>query len=318
MSIDSVAISSPLQDCVNTNSELSRIVAEGFSSFVPTVSIVPITILYAHILKFRPSVVILLGSVIPNAASLYTIRKACDTTKTILCCWLYDEPYEFDFQYRTMGIADYLFINDRWATYASRHPKAFYLPLAASPTMHYREFKDYDEREIDCFYCGVAFQNRKNIFLKAKNVLAKYKTTIYGEGWPEDMPFAINQRITTNQLMDAYADSKINFYITRRFNLANHRFDLAPTYGAPRLFEAAMAGVAQLLFVDSLEVMDFFEPGKEILLFDSIDDIANILEKLVFDHTEIEQIAKNAQQRALKEHTYSARAQRILEIILGT
>jgi spore maturation protein CgeB len=71
-----------------------------------------------------------------------------------------------------------------------------------------------------------------------------------------------------------------------------------------RLFEAAACGVP--VISDWWEGLDdFFEPGPEILIARSSDDVLAALE---LDEAEIRGIGKRARERTLAEHTSQARA----------
>ncbi len=72
-----------------------------------------------------------------------------------------------------------------------------------------------------------------------------------------------------------------------------------------RLFEAAACGRA--IISDRWAGIDtFFTPGHEILLADSADDVASILQEI--DPEECQEIGRRARQRVLAEHTPAHRA----------
>ena len=84
----------------------------------------------------------------------------------------------------------------------------------------------------------------------------------------------------------------------RTASAANNRCQLDASTPGARTFEAAMAGSCQLLFTDSLEVMDYFEVGEEILLFDDTEDFRAQLESLLADRERACAIGTAAQRRA--------------------
>ena len=69
-----------------------------------------------------------------------------------------------------------------------------------------------------------------------------------------------------------------------------------------------------MYFSDSLEVLDYFSLDKEILLFDSPRSFETQLEMLLDDPERGKKIAISAQNRALKDHTYSVRCRTILDL----
>lgn len=84
-------------------------------------------------------------------------------------------------------------------------------------------------------------------------------------------------------------------------------------YSPPtRIFEAA--GAAACLITDAWEGIDlFFKPGTEILVAHDGEDVANILASLT--PARARAIGSAARARALRDHTYSRRAERLLLIL---
>lgn len=76
-----------------------------------------------------------------------------------------------------------------------------------------------------------------------------------------------------------------------------------------------MAGSAQIYFVESLEIEEYYSDGKEILLVDSAKDLEQILVNYLDAPQDIVEIGKAAQARTLQEHTYKHRVSHILEKI---
>ena len=74
-----------------------------------------------------------------------------------------------------------------------------------------------------------------------------------------------------------------------------------------------MAGACQFFFVDSLEVLDYFEADTEIILFNDPSEFEARLTELLEDVDKRRNIATAARARCLREHTYAVRARQILE-----
>ncbi|MFZ5896289.1 MAG: CgeB family protein [Myxococcota bacterium] len=80
-----------------------------------------------------------------------------------------------------------------------------------------------------------------------------------------------------------------------------------------RLFEAAACGAAMLS--DDWEGLDtFFEPGRELLVVRSADDV---LEALRLPEAEVARIASAARARVLANHTADSRARELVAYVLG-
>jgi spore maturation protein CgeB len=104
------------------------------------------------------------------------------------------------------------------------------------------------------------------------------------------------------------------FYGSLRFALNLTRADMLKTGHAPsvRLFEAAACQVPVISDVWS-GIEEFFEPGREILLARSRDEILQILKSTT--ESERTRLGERARSRVLREHTASHRA-RQLEVYL--
>ncbi len=96
----------------------------------------------------------------------------------------------------------------------------------------------------------------------------------------------------------------VNFHIDVAENNANNM----------RLFEAT--GCGTLLITDYKEnLKDLFEPGKEIVVYHSVEECAELIKYYLEHPEEAEQIAYAGQQKTLKEHTYEKRMKFTSEIL---
>ncbi len=303
-------------DSVNQNTIMRSFVVEGFVDLFGNDYVEESPLEYSYVLakKFEPNLIVAFGSCMPDECDYSLLRKACDELKIPLIFWLHDDPYEIDFNYRAISVADYIFSNDKWATEFYNHPNSYHLPMAASKSAHFRP--QTCNTLQDFFFCGVAFPNRQQLIGDIAPLLRKYKTTILGADWPiDECEFTENRRVGNSELSDYYQNSKFVINIGRDFNLANDRYQLVPSTPGPRTFEAAMAGAVQLYFVESMEIVEYFEDGSEILLFDDLKGLTDIVERLAENPEARNSIGKNAQRRALKEHTYYERIKSMLEVI---
>lgn len=309
-----VIVSGSFPDRMNSNLILRSYLAEGLRDCLGTDAVidVPLDTLPAAVHLHRPELVLCFGSCPPEVTNFAPLRKACNAIGAHLAIWLHDDPYEFDLSFSATEVADTIFSNDRWATVHYDHPRAFHLPLGASRKAHYRDWMDV--KDTDVFFCGVAFANRVALLKDLAPILARYHTTIYGAGWPEKLPGVTNQRIPNSELSDRCARALTTLYMGRNLHFANRRYQLDPSTPGPRFFEAAMSGAVQLVFVDSLEVLDYFQPEQGILLYDDPKAFSLHLARLREEPAFARQVARAGQDRAVREHTYTVRASKLLEL----
>ena len=311
-----VLITGASPDRTNRNSALRQYVVQGFSELLGSVRVSHCSFEQAaeKVVESKPDALICFGSCMPEDAEYGAIRKSCDETRSALVFWLHDDPYEFDYNYKVCEVADFIFTNDKWSSYHYDHPHTFHLPLAASKDAHWRPTQK--KKEIEIFFCGVAFPNRIRLVKDLSPTLSRYETVILGDQWPEkEIIFLKNKRLSNIELSDHYAHSLITLNMGRDFHFANERYKLEPSTPGPRTFEAAMAGTVQLYFVESLEITDYYLANKEIILFDSAQSFKEEVEELTTNSNRTLQLSIAAQQRTIQDHTYMKRAQSILKQI---
>ncbi len=142
----------------------------------------------------------------------------------------------------------------------------------------------------------------EEFFLKPAAQLAEYRFLLGGAGWG-DKPKSPNIRYFDH----VYTSHHNAFNVSPRAVINISRDSMA-RYGfspATRVFEAA--GAASCLITDAWEgISMFFEPGQEILVANSGDEVADVLGALTPERAKV--IGAAACRRALSEHTYAHRA----------
>lgn len=76
-----------------------------------------------------------------------------------------------------------------------------------------------------------------------------------------------------------------------------------------RTFEAAGVGAIEL--VDRAEVATLYEPGREVLVFDSADELLELCRRALSDRAAMVKLRVQARARTLAEHTFVHRARQI-------
>lgn len=310
-----VLVCSASPDRVNNNAVLRNYVARGFAQLVGDERTMCCSLDLAEtaVLRFKPDLIVVFGSCMPDSCDFNALRQYCVRSEAMLAFWLHDDPYEFDFNYKIYQYADIIFSNDKWAVTHYDHQKVFHLPLAADPVAHFKPVGQKIERDV--FFCGVGFENRRTLLSDCRGIFKELNVEVYGADWPDELPFCKNRRIDNSELTDYYATSLVTLNIGRRFNLANQRYQLDPSTPGPRTFEAALSGAVQCMFVEGLEITEYFEPGQEIFLFDSPRELKKIVETLVDTPALHREVSRAAQQKAETNHTYKNRALRIIECV---
>ncbi len=146
--------------------------------------------------------------------------------------------------------------------------------------------------KIDELLCQPALQLKERKFIVA------------GPQYPATMKWPANVRRITHLNPRWHA----RFYSSSRLTLNVTRRDMVLAGYSPsvRLFEAAACGAA-IVSDNWAGLEEFFDPGEEILIPASGDDILRYISDT--DDEQLQRIARRAQQRVLSEHTSGRRAQ---------
>jgi spore maturation protein CgeB len=161
------------------------------------------------------------------------------------------------------------------------------------------------------FRCDVAFIGNRlpdrekrveDLFLKAAELAPDKQFLLGGEGWGDkQMP----RNVRWIGHVPTHRHNSVNCSAGMVMNI--NRSSMA-TYGyAPptRVFEVAGAG-ACMLCDEWPGIEEFFEPGKEIIVIDSPEEVVAAL--ALHDETARRQIGNAFNARALRDHTYALRA----------
>lgn len=165
----------------------------------------------------------------------------------------------------------------------------------------------------DLFFMGNRLPDREqrveDLFLKSAEMRPENRFVLGGEGW-SDKPLPPNVRYIGHCPTDWH--NVLN--CSSRFVLNIDRESMARWgYSPPtRIFEAA--GAACPIITDAWEGVDaFFEPGKEILVASSANDVARFLSEITPEQAR--SIGLQARRRALDYHTYDQRAATVNRIL---
>jgi hypothetical protein len=94
----------------------------------------------------------------------------------------------------------------------------------------------------------------------------------------------------------------------------NHHGNVPPFANNMRLYEAT--GMGALLVTDWKENLhEMFEPGKEVVVYRTTEECLEQIDYYLKHDQEREAIARAGQQRTLREHTYLARVQELVDVV---
>lgn len=190
------------------------------------------------------------------------------------------------------------------------------IPLygSADPQLHFPTCR-MDKYSSDLSYLGTYAQDRQGkleeLFFKPAAILKRRQFLLAGAQYPDSVKLSRN----ISYLPHVSPPEHSCFYCSSSFTLNVTRAAMAVMgfCASGRLFEAALCEVPVLS--DSWIGMEtFFNPGEEILLVHSAQDVIDALKMPL---KERQALAKAARRRVLREHTAEKRAQELIAIIKG-
>jgi spore maturation protein CgeB len=146
-------------------------------------------------------------------------------------------------------------------------------------------------------------------FLKAAELLPQSRFLLGGSGWgdrslPSNVKYLGHVYTQDHNALNCSARAVLNI---NRDSMA--RFGFSP---ATRVFEAAGAGAC--IITDAFKGVELFlEPGREILVAHSGEEVAEHVRKLT--EPDSRRIGQAAMRRVLAEHTYAHRASKVEEVL---
>lgn len=166
----------------------------------------------------------------------------------------------------------------------------------------------------DLSYLGTYAEDRQEKLMELLNRPAmgmpEGKFLVAGPMYPKEVVWAAN----VGRLNHVSPPEHPAFYTSARFTLNLTRREMVAAGYSPsvRLFEAAACGAAMIS--DWWEGLDgFFEPGREILIAKSAEDVVQILTETT--DAEAAELGSRARERILAAHTAKQRAIEFEEIV---
>lgn len=192
-----------------------------------------------------------------------------------------------------------------------------YLPLAADPDVHRpMELSAVDRRlyGAEVSFMGAGYPNRRLAFAE----LLDFGLGIFGSDWDGDAQLAprvrLNgRRMTTEETVKIFNAATVNLNL--HSSVGVERLVTGGDFVNPRTFELAMCGAFQL--VDRRTLLPELFTGEELAQFESLGELKERLAYFLAHPEERAAFAGRARTRALAEHTYAARMDRLLEFVAG-
>jgi len=171
-----------------------------------------------------------------------------------------------------------------------------YLPEGANPQIH----RPYDEDKVfDVSFVGQCYGNRPEVVARLRSTGLRVET--FGPGWPSG-PLQMDEMVRT------WSRSKINLGFG---GVLGHKETFCLK---GRDFEVPMSG-GLYLTEHHEELLPFYEIGREIVTYRGFADLVEKISWLLSRPDDAESIRRAGRARALREHSWEMRFDRVFRLI---
>ncbi|RQR28835.1 glycosyltransferase [Burkholderia sp. Bp9143] len=232
--------------------------------------------------------------------------------------WVTEDPYELDVNLRHAPLFDVVFTNDS-SSVAAYGDRGHHLQLGGALEFHSLPVLNAAQPlRYALFFAGTAWPNR-SAFLRAilpklpddwKCKLALPTNPFLPPHEVDLPPSMLSWRTSPADFARFVNRSAITLMLPRVFSASSNKaYAETPP---PRLYEAALAGGAQMIHESLTEVDQSFVPDRDVVLFSSETDFLEKARRLINDRDYRNSIAESARRTALERHTYDRRVATIL------
>jgi spore maturation protein CgeB len=274
--------------------------------------------------QHRPDLVLALNGVVLPSEQVSALRQQGIRTAV----WFTDDPYYTDWTIRIAPNYDYVFTLEISCVELYRRlgcPRVYHLPFAADPES-FRIYPALPEFRRDISIIGTAYGNRIDAIDRLAPVLSEYHTMISGQWWDRLKNFARLKRfirsadwMSPEETAQWYSGSKlvINLHRLAGDETINQNSQGVPALSVnPRTFEINACGTLQLCDARD-DIARCYIPGREIVTYESIEELAAKIQYFMTHEDERREIALRGYRRTLGEHTYRHRLNQLLGTIFG-
>ena len=223
--------------------------------------------------------------------------------------WLYDEirrmSYDLDSIGELAAIASYSAQDT--ASLQARGIAALHVPLAYDPAV----VPTNQPTSGEFTFIGARFGKREELLVAL--AAAGLPVRAYGRDWsghPVDL--ARTFRAAAGPIPAGRDLCLADAYGVMEAGLATLNIHGEQDGFTMRTFEAAGVGAVQL--IDRADVVDLYEPGREVLVFEDADDLVRQCRDVLAAPGRLDKLREAARAKTLAEHTFALRARALQEL----
>ncbi|MER3501894.1 MAG: hypothetical protein C4295_10585 [Candidatus Fervidibacterota bacterium] len=239
-----------------------------------------------------------------------TLRAIRQRHKGLLINWMGDEPLHFHNIRNSLPFYDTIFLTDRgWVDSVRRLGyRAEHLPYGCDPEVHRKVL--LSDQELRYFSAEVCYVGRRD---ERENLLAQLSGVpmkIWGYGFKQTKftelrPFIAGSALNEEEMVKAFNAAKIVLNLQPSHHVTGVNYKIHE-----------VAGCAAFQLIDfKPEVAEMYELGKEIVCFQTLDELKELIARYLRDEGERQRIGEAAQRRAYADHTLEQRVRKMMEIL---
>ncbi|MDN4523617.1 CgeB family protein [Fictibacillus fluitans] len=240
-----------------------------------------------------------------------------------LAVWMTEDPYYMDLTLPIIERYDFIFTIDTAAQKVyeqNGHKLVFPLPLGTEPSVFKAATEQDAVQERDICLVGFPYPDRIEL-IKYLLDNTDYTITVVGGRWRDDLSqhnentkLTIIDWSTPLEVAEYYRQSKIILNTNRPHNYSENKNSIGVINQSVnnRTFDIAATCGFQLLSYKK-GISDIFT-DEEIVTFESKEDLLEKIRYYMEDETKRKAMACKAQEKVLKNHTFSNRIQQLVKI----
>lgn len=241
--------------------------------------------------------------------------------------WFTDDPYYTDVTSALSLHYDDVFTMERncVAFYEGVGcARVHFLPLGVYPGSYRPRNPALGKRSDVCFI-GTAYWNRVSLFERVMPLVSPHRLHLTGLWWDRMSSYETwKSRIELGAWLDP--DETRERYNANKIVINAHRAHDDETYNSnramisavtpnPRTFEIAACGTLQLTDYRE-DLAQFYEIDKEIVCYQTAEELAEKIDYYLRHEREREEIALRGLYRTMRDHTYASRLDQLLQLAM--
>lgn len=249
-----------------------------------------------------------------NVELMKRIRPAFKT----MIFWAFEDPFMLDFNIGNTSMFDYIFTNDPSCAEHYRG-RGFYLPLAASTSIHERKVRSASDLDYDIFFAGTMWPNRVGTLRRVIAAFpeARLKLICPGNEYlpplPADIAELALQRPVSHQAFIDFANASA-VTLTMFRDYASHGDVGQATAPGPRFYELGLAGTAQVVEAGEQMQDQYLADVAGVPVVRNADDLVDQVAAILENKNLRRKMALAAQKSVMSAHLYEHRLQKMIDI----